>query len=903
MFKQRQAFYYLIVVALLIFSIFVGLVVNGIKTFYEYDRVLSFNMPANYQTIKHFVKSELRKELALLRVEPFPEESNIQTIKLYVDEKDIELLNENLPVSGRTKYYPGYMVTDIAREPQKVKYRYRGDTLYNWISNKKSVRIQMEPFEAFNGEQALNIVNPPTPAVITDWVSYEIAREAGILAPDYYPVRLFINNRYNGIHFYLSQIDESFLRKNKRMPGSIYSGDRVFNPGKSASEAFEVYTQIKNGQVTPMLWFDYRLWNKKASRNFEEQENYSDIKEFIKIINSDDKVEFFNKFNLLFNKEKYYLLFGLDTLFGTQHRDLFHNHKVYVDPYYGRYEPIIWDVRFWTNKYLYKDLSFYPLVEQVKLNPILEYERDVVGYGLLKRFNKDYVYGLINKDEKVILREWRSDPYPYVPFFLDITKTHTLDVFSADALEFTIKQLKYVYGKRHDFLENKYEESDVHYKIYKSENECCFMRLSISGNSPVKVDPYLLLDKYENENIIIDRQHEKGLVRVNRGDIDILYPGRRKEEGNALGVNIVNNVNMYGDYKLVPSPLHYVYRITGLNSLEINDLRINEGGAFNAITGSDVKLHYADTLPGDEDTLSIHPWTIGMKKRVCHDYSGYIDVDEDLIIEEGCKVSVSPGTTFAISPGKSIFIYGRLAAIGTSENPIRFIRKEPNRPWGSIVLQGSGVNGSRMEFLDVSGGSIASRNLVKYSGQINIHGVRDFVLKNCEIEKNEIGDDSLHIAYSKGKVSGCIFKDSFQDAIDVDISEVDLKDNVIINSGNDAIDLMTSVANMEKITVKTAGDKCFSIGEESNVSIVGSSLLKCDIGIAVKDGSKAKVANIEFKMIGGAAISLYQKNDRYDRGGEIWGERLLGLDKDDVAINGKSLSHIADDELLSLDAR
>jgi len=159
----------------------------------------------------------------------------------------------------------------------------------------------------------------------------------------------------------------------------------------------------------------------------------------------------------------------------------------------------------------------------------------------------------------------------------------------------------------------------------------------------------------------------------------------------------------------------------------------------------------------------LHPWQL-----LFHDKSiesevvltGEIDVTEDLVFTEKQVVTILPGTTFKLSKNRSIFFYGLVTAKGTVELPIKFEAKNSGEPWGSVVIQGKVASGSHISHIDLSGGSIAQRNLIQYPGQLNIHDVDSFQLDHCTISNNSVGDDALHIAYSSGKIQDCVFKNT-----------------------------------------------------------------------------------------------------------------------------------------------
>ncbi len=209
------------------------------------------------------------------------------------------------------------------------------------------------------------------------------------------------------------------------------------------------------------------------------------------------------------------------------------------------------------------------------------------------------------------------------------------------------------------------------------------------------------------------------------------------------------------------------------------------------------------------------------------------------------------------------------------------------------------ASASQFHHVRVDGGSISNHRLIDYPGQFNIHDVTSFVLSDCLISSNQIGDDALHVAYSQGEITNCRFENAAFDALDMDISEVLVSDSKFIRSGNDALDLMASNISVQNILVDGAGDKCISVGEGSDLSIKNSKLQRCEIGMAVKDLSQAYVENTYFNEFRDIAISLYQKNPRYGSGGTISGKELYGITSNDVRLDGESQSLLTDEAYIS----
>ncbi len=283
-----------LLVSFLLLGVMASILTGGVNTYLLYKKAVDPDLSFNLSVLNLFTKEYLERRYLSLRVSPQPEKSSVASFHLYSDENSLEILDSDLPASGKTQFVNGHIQLQNPDKSSGVQFRYRGGLPLHWLYKKKSYRIKLPPFNTYRGERQFNLVNPSTIHTITDWISYEIAQSLGILTPEYFPVRLFVNNSTNGLHFFLSRADESFLRKNKRMPGSIYSGDTkyVLNPfGKNMDGMSE--TTFTDDKGISLMWTDERLWDKDASRNSEAEKDRSDIQKFIEIINLQNPLLFF----------------------------------------------------------------------------------------------------------------------------------------------------------------------------------------------------------------------------------------------------------------------------------------------------------------------------------------------------------------------------------------------------------------------------------------------------------------------------------------------------------------------------------------------------------------------------------------------------------------------------------
>jgi len=502
---------------------------------------------------------------------------------------------------------------------------------------------------------------------------------------------------------------------------------------------------------------------------------------------------------------------------------------------------------------------------------------------------------MIDKANDTIVKELAADPYRHHPdgnnreFGNDKVVTFTMNEYA-----FAIDHLKLRYKARYQDIEEELKLSSAYYVIEKlSENET-EISIAINWNSPVDFDPWSIVSESSQEDIELFRLYENNSYPVlNNERSDRLYPGvtvsREPDPDKLEPINIA----VYGLDLYPPSPLYYRYLIKGVNSADL--IKANELTGRNAITSDIVTIEHVETLPGNDKTMSLHPWQLLSQSELVKNevkLSGEVDVTEDLVFTGEQIVTILPGTTFKLSKNRSIFFYGLVIAKGTAELPIKFEAKNSDEPWGSIVIQGKAASGSHISHVDISGGSVALRHLINYPGQFNIHDVDSFQLEDCHISNNSVGDDALHVAYSQGNIQRCEFKNTAFDALDMDIVDVTISDSKFSNIGNDAIDLMNSKTTIDNINVIDSGDKCISVGEASQVTITNSLLRNCQMGIAVKDQSMARLENIEFSIEPGNAIALYRKNSRYSKGGELYGDRLYGITEKDIVVGDYSINNI-----------
>lgn len=268
------------------------------------------------------------------------------------------------------------------------------------------------------------------------------------------------------------------------------------------------------------------------------------------------------------------------------------------------------------------------------------------------------------------------------------------------------------------------------------------------------------------------------------------------------------------------------------------------------------------------------PSEIKDKVTLSKDCSPYVTTG-DVIVSKGGKLIVEPGVEIFVQEGASFYLRGSIDAKGTKSDPVVFKSNPKNAEgrWGVIsftnaedtsffhnaVIQNASFGKHPVREI----AAISAFNSVIVIDSITITDVEgnpilgrysDITLTNSNLH-SKITGDIINVKYGKGKVDNCDFTGNDQpdsDAIDYD----DVKNGIIANSrihdftgyNSDGIDIGEGAENIqiEKVLIHDITDKAISIGQESTVTISNSVILKCNLGVGVKDSSNSYINHCTF---------------------------------------------------------
>lgn len=820
----------LLVITLPVSSFFLVWSYNVIASYSSFEKINVRNLAKGKRLYPLGIAEYVALKDKLYTSFGFPKKADINFIS---EPSAVTSLNSNLPLSGLSEKKAFLLSPNGVA---KGKLRYRGDNYYHWAYPTKSWRFKTTKKNLYEGRRKVNFIIPKGNSLLNNHLSYELASLLGMLSPESYLTDISVNGVYNGVKLFVEQIDETFLRNNRRMPNDIYRGDNV---GRKQYIG-----------VAVSLFKNPSIWEKVAYNNHYEKSNLKPLREMIESIKL-DKYE-------IYNLDDFAKMAAFVDITGTDHIDSVHNWMLYYDSYFERMSPIIWDPVGWLGPNMVNgevNLITTKLFESLYLNGDFLRKK----YAVLNNFySKDSI--LFSK----IVNQAAIKAKKYIA-----KNGHTLSMArkyldQADSFNSVDKFVMFVdkrLSKVEEYFIGPVNKDDYKYSLNKDN-----IRLQVGGSKLVK-------------KIILESNTP--LNYLNKVQISILQNNEIKKFDVTSNVQYLTDHSISIDVNLLPgtkivkyktyeksnfkrlesSPVTYDINLGshGKNLskilLEIDNKK-NEVISINKV--NDIKML---TFPKRQSNIldtniksKVQYWE-GIKQ-----FSGFNIIKDDIIIKAGTKIIFEEAATLKV--------LGKVTAIGTKESPITFEAKDNTKPWGAFALKDSKANDSIFKYCIFSDGSGDKGDLYEYTAMFSVHNVKNLLVENCMFYDSHKTDDMVHIMYSSATFKNTKFVRALSDAIDVDISDVVIENSEFIDSGNDSIDLMTSNAIVTGTKFFNSKDKGISIGERSNLLAINNVIRNCEIGMQSKDTSKAYIFNTSF--IGNKkAVDAYHKNWQYAEGGKI----------------------------------
>ncbi len=750
-------------------------------------------------------------------------------LALILPNKSINALNADLPLSGTSYKKNALLILD--NKILKGKVKLRGDHYYHWGFARKSWRFKTAKNSIYNGINKFNIIIPKSVDMSLNHLSYKLAKTMNLLAPDSRLVEYSVNGHYKGPRLLVEQIDESFLRKNSRMPNDIYKGDNI--------------GQNKFLGIDVLLFDNASIWEKSSYNNHYEASSLYPLEQFLDESNSGS--------SQIIDLKQFATMAAYVDLTGSFHHDRTHNWMLLYDNYIEKMQPIIWDSIGWakhTINLTHYNIATSELFLKLYLNYdfIREKQKALKGFYTNKRtrFNTTIIQTL-NHARRII-----KDNH----FMFKLDRVYYDEKRALDHIDLFENEILNRFDKIKDFFLGDVDEQDYQFATLNNT-----LRLSIAGNQPVKSILLHLNKPHTAKKAKLSYLHGKQKISK-----DVSQSTQQENKTVSISLELLPNTKQSDSYKgtkkIAFHTATYDLELEGINSEDIQGVSL----IFDNLDQQSIAVNQVDSIeliPFDARIHNIIPespqfntlqWS-GEKY-----FSGFNLISDNIIIEKGTKLIFDEGATLKV--------LGQVTALGTADEPIVFKAKDSSKPWGAFALKDERANGSVFKHVVFKDGSGDKGKLYEYTAMFSVHNVKNLLVEDTDFYDSKLTDDSVHVIYSDVVFRNCKFVRALSDALDADISTILVDNCEFINSGNDSIDLMTSKAVVINSKFIRSADKAISIGEGSQLLAINNLIENSEIGMQSKDTSLAYIYNTAF--VGNKkAVDAYHKNWRYSQGGTI----------------------------------
>lgn len=762
----------------------------------------------------------------------------LKRIDLIIPEKTSNKLLENIPTSTKL-YLKSKMFID--NDYLDVRMRYLGDNPYNWLFEQKSKRIKLKKDQIVNKQRFIEFKSSQNNPLL-EFIAFKFAKELDLLVSEIDLVEIFINNKSNGIYLQKERLNESFLRRNKVMPINMYKGEQGLN--------VENKIALEND-----LYQNSGLWEKISVLNLVPRENKDDLKLFLKKVKKSNNSNIYLNKILDFDNLEYLTKKSILEILNQENFANFdHNQRLAIDPWSGKIFHIPHDTTFNINSINFKNLIFENIMTDLDLSlhqssEFLNFKYKSLYEALVSDKIIENIIIKINLLKNEFLLSSKRDIGKIQRFHRYGVKVFDNEEELFDkvikSLKFREKEILKLFDGNISCTWEKHNE-DLHIKI-NQPLPITNLEFIFENNS---IPDWIAID-YNNNNIL--DKDDKYFFKKNKNSflLESLSLFSNRIPSYNLSQRVLNNkMNIVNTkFKFFTSNKAHPIKIYSKNEYNDKKFEILEDNNFAYMP-----------------SVNNIPLIKNFKERVLN-FKGFIDIENDLIIED--KVKIDAGTIFNLRKGASIIFKNQVVAQGTINEPIIF-RAKNNEVWGSIALHGKKTKESIFENIVIDGGSGDEIDGIYYYASLSLHKTENLTLKNIKIKDNSNYDDMVHIIYSNNlTIDNIILLNALYDAIDIDVSSnINIKKLKIENSGNDGIDIMESSVNLVDSSIINSGDKGISVGEGSSIVMQRTSIENSSFGIASKDLSKAIIKDSNFKD-NKIQLSTYKKNWRYGGSGKI----------------------------------
>jgi len=842
---------------------------NAYASFDRYRRCEGEKVSFSLEDFHIHLFDLLRRDLRRMLMPPPPSGEKTPRFNFHISSGNMDALVASKEKESKRPYFSARLERGNAL--LDLKLRLRGHRPWHVLGKKKSLKIKLPKGSLLDGHRVFNLVNNPDPMLVGEGIILDILREQGVLTPEYSFARVRINGAHLGIFHYEAQPDESVLRLNRRMPGSMYSG----NLPRSA----------KTGE----LWQDTRRWKKVAWRSEETRKERKELERLLDHIRSASVRDFVRFARQEIDLRAFATFDALDVIFGVEEHDFRQNHKLYYDPYKGRWEPVAWDLRGFHHDPLF-NLVDNPLLLRLKMVPGYLSLRNRILYNLL--VSDCRVSAVRNRGMKLLRKlapELVADPfwaaYKQLPR-VDGFHRRMMRPMNLHRLALVFESEMTTFSGRHAYLMNELQKNPLWLLLGERGESTTAVHLLVDGRAGVRLVGFRAVWPEEckgktwqvlKEGVPISEAVTGEYAEV-MGSLE-LYPGVEliKRENPSRG---------RGEVRAEMVPVSYPFLIESECSpgrVEVEGVHLATGSRIRsrpAVPEVQQRVPERTLKPEDMPALSAgevstHPWKLQPPKpESVRIGPGTVEIIKTRVFVPRQSVSIAAGTNLKMGKGASLVFHGPVAFQGTTREPI-VVESHSKEPWGGIALQGPATAGSYLDNVRASGGTVPSSASVPYPAMVNIHDTRNITVKNCRFTEDNGAEDVFHAVYVEElNVEDTQVEDASSDAFDLEFVNGSLKRVQVRRAGDEGADLMGSNVELVDSVLLGCGGNGISAGEETDLRIRDTLVARAGVGVLAKNASAVQLSDslLYDNRIG---IQVYRRDVRFEGDSQVTSDVLF----------------------------
>lgn len=762
-------------------------------------------------------------------------------LRLMVRERDprgpmpvisLSVTRANLDAMTSVSYVDALVEKDGKTHDAKV--RYRGDQPWHTQGVQKSMKVRIDRGDLLDGARVFNLLNDPTPFGLEDQIILDLARENGLLAPEYRPARVRLNNTDLGVFRYATQPDETLLRRARRMPGNMYS-------------------------------FDDQAWQKIASRSAEEEADQSELTRFLAALDSSHE-HFARYAEDELDLERFAMFDALDVVFGGSEHDYQSNHKMYADPYRGKMEPVAFSFRGFQHKPIF-NLIDYPLLVRLKMTPGYLALRDRAVYELLT--TKASVPSIRERTDRAaegLLAELAVDPYwDAYKLLPKKTRLHRFLVRPMTLEKWLVSAENELdlFAERSRFLLDALEDPALELARTAVSEHLSKVELAVGGHGAYQLKSIHTraecageLELYADVNLdgVFEEGRDMLLARSKHGETAKISRYRELRPASVL-VPQEEPSKKRGNVRVAEATELYRYFLRSKGACTPDQVAVE---LTNLVTGAPVfEILSEGTVSAENANLdrqrapmlvagerSVHPWAFPETPApaVIALGPGVVNIEKTRNFAANETVEIAAGTTLQLGRGASLIFRGRVFARGTVERPINLVRLDRQVPFGGIALQGPGTEGSVLTQVNVRGGSQISGETIRYSAVLSLHDTHDLTLEAITLSGGGEAGDVLHANHVEAlSLHDLTIEAAPVDAIDLEQVQGEARGLRIYAAGDDCLDLMGADLLVQDSVMSGCKNNAISAGEETHFTGISVLIADSKTGVLAKNASNAKL--------------------------------------------------------------